>query len=395
MISYLLPTRNRPSALRATLAAIGGLPDEAHESVGGAEVIVIDNASQPPVALPALLDNGAAVRVLRQAANTGAAARNTGAAAAAGDWLIMLDDDSHPQDASHLRVIAEAPGDVAAIGAEIRLPDGQREAGGLPEVFVGCGAAVRRDAFLGVGGYDPGFGFYAEEYDLCAKLIRGGWRIVHDLRFRVLHRKVAAGRDRNRILQCLVRNNGWVMQRYAPRARRQDEIDEILVRYANIAVRELAGEGYARGVRELLATCAQQPPREMAGALFDRFTGLAQARRVLGACDELGLGVRVAVVDEGKNAHVVRAALGELGVELVGDERSADVLVIGTLSPGPMLDALEARRRRDQHVVCPWMPVGRGLSTETQRAQSNTEQKMDSARNEPRARTRFGPHPTV
>ncbi len=52
MISYLLPTRNRPSTLRATLAAIGGLPDEAHESVGGAEVIVVDNASQPPVALP-------------------------------------------------------------------------------------------------------------------------------------------------------------------------------------------------------------------------------------------------------------------------------------------------------------------------------------------------------
>ncbi|MHC4447681.1 MAG: glycosyltransferase family 2 protein, partial [Planctomycetota bacterium] len=340
MISYLLPTRNRPSALRATLAAIGGLPRAAHESVGGAEVIVVDNASRPPVALPARLDNGAAVRVIRQAQNAGAAARNTGAAAAAGDWLIMLDDDSHPLDVGHLDLIAESPQDVAAIGADIRLPDGRREAGGLPEVFVGCGAAVRRDAFLDVDGYDPGFGFYGEEYDLCAKLIRAGWRIVHDLRFGVRHRKVTAGRDRNRILQCLVRNNGWVMQRYAPLARRQDEIGEILVRYANIAVRESAGEGYARGVGELLATCAQQPSREMADALFDRFTGLAHARAGLGACDELGPGVRVALVDEGKNAHVVRAALGELGVELVEGEGSADVLVIGTLSPGPMLDAL-------------------------------------------------------
>ena len=36
----------------------------------------------------------------------------------------------------------------------------------------------------------------------------------------------------------------------------------------------------------------------------------------------------------------MRAALDERGVRVVGDPDSADALVIGTLSPGPVLDAL-------------------------------------------------------
>ncbi len=145
MISYLLPTRNRPGILRETLEALGRLPR--HD----AEVIVVDNFSESATEAPAVLDNGFEVRMLRLPLNAGAAARNAGAEAARGDWLVMLDDDSHPLDDGHIDVIAEAPPDVAAIGAEIHLPRGSettREAGGLPEVFVGCGAAVRRETYL-------------------------------------------------------------------------------------------------------------------------------------------------------------------------------------------------------------------------------------------------------
>ena len=353
MISYLLPTRNRPRVLEATLAALGGLPDHA----GRAEVILVDNASEPPVRAPARLSNGVPVKVVRRETNSGAAARNRGARAARGAWLVMLDDDSHPQDTGHLRVIEEAPKDVAAIGAEITLPDGSREAGGLPEVFVGCGAAVRRRAFLDAGGYDPGFGFYAEEYDLCAKLLLAGWRVEHDGRFRVLHRKVAEGRDMDVILHNLVRNNGWVMQRYAPPLRRPQALSEAVARYGRIAIKEQATRGYAEGVAELLRTRLQQRCSPMSDELFDRFIGLSHAREALRLHPELGPGVRAAVVDEGKNASVVLQVLHELGVTVVTDEAAADVHVIGTLSPGPMLDAFE---RRACGVICPWRPV-RGM----------------------------------
>ncbi|MHC5022859.1 MAG: glycosyltransferase family 2 protein [Planctomycetota bacterium] len=171
MISFVLPTRDRPRELRATLAAVAALPANVHDEVGGAEVIVVENASSTPVQLPSSLENGMPLRLLRRPDNEGAAARNVAAESARGDWLLMLDDDSAPLDAGHVQVAREAPSDVAAIGAEILLPDGSHEAGGLPEVFIGCGALIRREAFLDVGGYDPSFEFYVEEYDLCARLI--------------------------------------------------------------------------------------------------------------------------------------------------------------------------------------------------------------------------------
>ena len=360
MISYLLPTHNRPHALWQTLAALGVLSFDEHDAVGGAEVIVVDNASEPAVELPPEFDNGMPLRCLRLDANSGAAARNHGAAEARGEWLVMLDDDSYPLDTGHLEVLADAPDDVAAIGAEILLPDGTREAGGLPEVIVGCGAAIRRDAFLAAGGYDPTFHYYAEEYDLCAKLLLAGFRVRHDMRFRVRHGKVPDRRDMNVIMRNLVRNNGWVMQRYAPPHRREQAICEVIARYGTIAMAEDAAWGYSQGMCELNRTRGDQPARPMSEAQFDRFTGLAHARTELARRPELTgrKRGRVAIVDEGKHAGAVRQALREIHTKFAANTQDADVLVIGTLSPGPMLDAHDERSADPRPVIMPWRPDG-------------------------------------
>jgi GT2 family glycosyltransferase len=362
VISYLLPTRNRRAALSKTLDALGDLSTHAHEHVGGAEVIVIDNASREPVELPPVLANGMALKVVRLDVNVGAAARNAGAAVARGDWLVMLDDDSHPLDVNHVWVLAEAEREVAAVGASIHLPRRGREDGGLPEVIVGCGAAVRREPFLAVGGYDPAFGFYAEEYDLCAKLAMAGWRTVHDLRFRVLHGKVRDGRDKNQIFRNLVRNNGWVMQRYAPRECLAESMRIVIERYGAIAKYEKAVAGYERGRRELDATITEQPQTPMTREQFDRFTGLAHVRETLSRHTLLTPGSRVAVVHTGKNAWAVHAALRERDFDVVANEQRAEALMIGTLSPGPMMDAWDRRRGgrggQRQKVILPWTPRG-------------------------------------
>ena len=353
MISYIIPTRNRPERLRHTLARIGELDGTAHVVGGGAEVIVVDNASDPVkrAKLPMMLANGLPVRTAGLESNLGAAGRNTGAQMASGEWLIMLDDDSHPLDAAHIELLREAPHDLAAIGAEVFLPDGSRERGGLPEVFIGCGAAIRRPAFLDAGGYDATFEYYAEEYDLCAKLLLQGWRIAHDCtgRFRVLHEKTTLGRDFNTIANRLVRNNAWVMQRYAPEAMRHAEILHIIERYAGIALHERAASGFAAGLADLNHTLADQPRTPMSQELFDRFTGLAAVRRQLDNLD-LPPGLRIGLVDPGKNAHVIRLALAQRRHVVVDVEREADLLMIGTLSPGPMRDAL-GRHAGDRRVV--------------------------------------------
>lgn len=357
MISYLLPTHNRPEQLRETLHALGQLCALRHEPYGGAEVIVVDNASDPPAICPNTLDNGFEVKTLTLNENRGASARNDGARIATGQWLIMLDDDSHPMHEGHLDALEQAPDDVMAIGAEIFLQDGTHEAGGLPEVIIGCGAAIRREKFLSVGGYDPSFDFYAEEYDLCAKLMLGGGRVVHDVRFQVLHRKVQTGRDMNRILARLVRNNGWVIQRYAPEAIRKRELAEMLRRYESIAKKENSLDGYERGLAQLAMTMDDQPRREMNAGMYERFTGEARARSVLtkAAADHGFECFRIAF--EGKNAQVIRRVLRDLNIVETHESGPLGTCVIGTLSPGPALDALAKFKGTEKPVICPGCPV--------------------------------------
>ncbi len=354
MISYILPTHNRPDRLAKSLARIGRLCADDHAQLGGAEVVIVDNASHAPPTLPRRLANGLPVRSFRMASNQGAAARNSAAEQAQGDWLIMLDDDSYPLDTDFIRVLDEAPPDVAAIGADIRLPDQRREAGGLPEVFLGCGAAIRRRAFLDAGGYDPSFHYYAEEYDLCAKLLLAGHRIVHEDRFRVQHEKVSAGRDMNVILRYLVRNNAWIVQRYAPPEQRITMLGETIVRYGRIAELESAQAGYLEGLAELFSTLQDQPQTQMPQPLFDRFTGLAHAQQTLADSPLVTEHTRVTIVDEGKNAWAVKQALREIGATIVDEQSDAQLFVIGTLSPGPMLDAYERRHRLGEPVFAAW-----------------------------------------
>ena len=354
MISYILPTHNRPDRLAESLTCIGRLRADDHAAVGGAEVIIVDNASDTPPSIPDRLDNGLPVHAVRLSSNLGAAARNDAAEQARGNWLIMLDDDSYPLDTNFVHVLAEARPDVAAIGADIVLPNGRREAGGLPEVFVGCGAAIRRQAFLDVGGYDPTFHYYAEEYDLCAKLLLAGHRVVHDERFRVKHEKVSAGRDMNAILKYLVRNNGWIVQRYAASERRITMLHETIVRYGRIAEIESAQAGYLEGLAELFSTLQDQPRRQMPQSLFDRFTGLAHARRTLTDSPLITDHTFIAIVDEGKNAWAVKQALRDIGATIVDEESDAHIFVIGTLSPGPMRDAYEHRHKLGEPVLAPY-----------------------------------------
>jgi len=358
-VSYVIPTHNRPSELRTTLAAIGRL--EAHD----AEVIVVDNASSVTPIVPSALVNGIGVRLIELDENRGAAGRNAGVEAAAGEWVVMLDDDSSPMCTHWIAALAGRGADVAAVLADIHLPVGDRESGGLPEVFIGCGVAIRRDAFIEAGGYDAAFGYYAEEYDLAARFIANGLRMEFDPEFTVEHRKTTTGRDMDQILGRLVRNNGWVMQRYAPETERRAELLRTRRRYRSIAGKEGASRGYAHGVVELKRTIRSQERRALSGGAWARFTGLDAARGALGRAMHEQPFLSAAIVRAGKNAHIVELALGGLGIRIIEDEELADALVIGTLSPGPMLDAVDRLSGMGARVIAPWSVAQRVIERRT------------------------------
>jgi GT2 family glycosyltransferase len=394
MLTYIIPTRDRAEDLSLTLAALGRLDHSAAEELfGGVEAIVVDNASRFVPQVPPALPNGVRVRPLFRATNEGAAARNVAAQSASGrganprHWLVMLDDDSAPLDTGFFEALASAPDDVAAIGAEVFLqpptfaesqrhgvtdPRGRahmlgdtisgmltparREAGGLPEVFIGCGVAIRRSVFLELGGYDAAFGYYAEEYDLAARMMLAGYRVTWDRRFRVHHRKVAEGRDLNTIIRHLVRNNVCVTQRYAPESVCIEEIDATIERYHAIAKKEHALHGFDEGLMDLQAVISSQPRWEMPADLWDRFSGQAAARSWLTRQARRGL-TRVSLHEpvSAKGPSLVRRAAEEAGMEVVEGGRGAQATLIATLSPGPMLDAADGLSQ-SQHlpVLTPW-----------------------------------------
>src|SRR5437016_2114818 len=92
-----------------------------------AELIVCDNNSEDRTAE---LARAAGARVVFEPVNQIARARNTGAARAAGEWLIFIDADSQPSR----ELFAEAAD---------AMQGGRCLAGGATLAFPGCSAAIR------------------------------------------------------------------------------------------------------------------------------------------------------------------------------------------------------------------------------------------------------------
>ncbi len=359
MISYIIPTHNRPHELASTLECLGTFGSKT-----ACEVIIIDNASTIPAQAPHTLTNGWNVTLMRLAANAGAAARNHGARVARGEWLFMLDDDSSPLDSLSTTDLSNISPSIGALHTDIFLRGGTRELGGLPQVTVGCGMLVRRDLFNALNGYDPSFGYYVEEYDLCARIIAAGFTIA-SLPLRVLHCRSATMRSKVNILARLTRNNAWLAQRYAPDYVRRAVLAHDLARYRAIANRENALLGYIQGLREYRATRHTQARTPLSQCHWDRFCGLEACRQTLEAAHAQSPFSTVSLLAPGKNAHILAQALLERGTRIVPGD--ADLRVVATLSPGPARDALHAARGEPQRTVAvlPLKSTGHTLARHT------------------------------
>jgi hypothetical protein len=98
----------------------------------------------------------------------------------------------------------------------------------------------------------------------------------------------------------------------------------------------------------------------MTREIYDRFTGLAHAREAIRAAIWERPFRTAALIARGKNDWAIERALFECGVSAACDPSDAEVLVIGTMSPGPMIDAT-IRAHRDypgRRVITPWLGAG-------------------------------------
>ncbi len=176
-VSVIVPTRNRPEALRQCLAALAAqdMP------LAQFEVLVCDDGSEEDVRSVAeqAQQTGLQVRYLRQSPRGPATARNLGIRHAQAEIVAMTDSDTLP-DRAWLRNLVETLGaHPEAVGVEGKVyAENDGEFGPLGEgptnltggVFLTCNCAYRREALFQAGGFDESFPYPAyEDTDLAAR----------------------------------------------------------------------------------------------------------------------------------------------------------------------------------------------------------------------------------
>ncbi len=189
-LSILIPAYNEAAFLpdtlarvRASLGAVG---------CAGWELIVCDNNSTD--ATPDLA-RAAGARVVFEAHNQIARARNRAAAAARGEWLLFLDADTRLTPellAAALRAMARP--DSAGGGAPVEFAEPPPRVARWLTAFwnrisrrwnwaAGCFLFCRREAWSATGGFDEGF-YASEEIWFSRRLQR--WARRNGQLFRVL-----------------------------------------------------------------------------------------------------------------------------------------------------------------------------------------------------------------
>lgn len=189
-ISVVITTRNRRERLLGNLGRLLALPERP-------PVVVVDDASTDGTTA-AVRGGFPEVTVLRLERSLGAAARTHGVRGAATPYVAFADDDSWWEPGAldrAVRILDRHP-HVGLLAARVLVePDGRDDPtnealatsplheAGLPRPqvlgFVACGAVVRREAYLDVGGFDPRLHIGGEEELLALDLRRHGWRCVH------------------------------------------------------------------------------------------------------------------------------------------------------------------------------------------------------------------------
>ena len=176
-LSVIIPAFNEERLIGETLRQVKAAVAVFSRRAWQTEIIVCDNNSTDGTAA---LARAAGAQVVFEPVNQIARARNSGAAAASGDWLVFIDADSHPSAELFAEVAEQIEmGRCLAGGSTMRLA-GHYPVGNLitrlwngisrvGKLLAGSFIFCEADAFRQVGGFSHEL-FAGEEIDLSQRL---------------------------------------------------------------------------------------------------------------------------------------------------------------------------------------------------------------------------------
>lgn len=200
-VALAIICHQRPVELLTALASAAGEDFD--------ERLVLDCASDPPI------QPVEGAQMIRSDTNLGCSGgRNALVAAAAADVVAFMDDDAvlQPGAAERLReAFATRPG-LGLVAFRVVREDGsfhhyeqpfRRTDEPITEArpcahFIGAGFAVRREAYLAVGGSDERIHYLGDELPLAFRLMGEGWELSYEPSIVVEHRPSPRGRGPSR-----------------------------------------------------------------------------------------------------------------------------------------------------------------------------------------------------
>lgn len=323
-VSIIIPVYGKQAYTLACLRSLARYP-----SAAACEVIVVDDASPDDSA--ATLAHIDGLRVLRNADNLGfIGSCNAGAAAARGEFLLFLNNDTQvtPHWLDALLACFAERADCGIAGSRLVYPDGRlQEAGALVfadgscwnagrfeprdtpafryrrevDYVSGASLLIRRETFERIGGFDSRYApAYYDDADLAFAVRKLGLRVYYAPASVVVHYEgISAGTDLDA-----------GMKRY----QRVNQAKFVAKWTAELAAQPPAGTPLERALRwrcrgRVLVVDAMTPePTRDSGSL--RLCAILQ---LLG---EQGWGVTFAA-DDGHASPAQVAALGALGLEVL------------------------------------------------------------------------------
>jgi GT2 family glycosyltransferase len=295
--SVVIPAHNRAPLTRQCLETLLRSPQER----AALQPIVVDDASTDDT--PDVLEEfGDRINIVRHDTNTGfAQSCNDGAAAARGDWLVFLNNDTLPTGPwlDTLLGYAESRPHVAVVGAKLLFRDGTVQHAGVvfsqkltphhlyagfpgdhpavnksrpfQTVTAAC-ALLRRSVFEQEGGFDPTFVNGYEDTDLFFRFRRAGHEVHYCHKSSVYHLESVS-----RVYGADDRNHELFMARWGDFARPDD-----VAHYVSdglIALQYMHEYPLRLSVSPLLATFAGERRTATERLLAERSRAVFEARR--------------------------------------------------------------------------------------------------------------------